>query len=667
MSFPTTPPITGQTTTSVTHQQRPLVLHEGQMFHGQIKQLFPGQMAEVQIGGQKLMANLEVPMKAGDSYYFQVSAVKPELQLKIIAGPLQAADGQGRQLGALMDAMQLPKTLEMQSILAFAMKNKIPMTREGLLQAENLLNNAPAGFRNEALASIQRLVELKLPFTESTFRSLLGVESKDGMHAVLTSLKAALKADSAITPQMKEGLQATLDNMAKPFAQSTGGVLLSQSLLTLLDQTESPKTRFAILQLLKGTDILPARASLANLQQVLSEVVTRKVPVFGGDGPLLERQVAQQNQPTSILKPHVQPIMAAGSKMGQMITALGQIDQGVPSQSDASFANLKALLSDEPGMSSQQKAILQMIIDRAAITGDRGQPLTKFVQEFSQSLVKVVAENALSIPFKQPSTAEGAIDKLLLLLGQQTSQQGTEKMISLIQAAERSENASIQRIVQMANATVASAIDGKAMKDAMQTVIRSLGFNYEAELIGKDLTNVKIAEILKPQLVRLLQDPTISSVLREAAETAVMRLNGPLLQSGENGVQHQLVMQVPLEIFGKRIDSTLQWNGRMKENGKIDSDFARILFYLDLASMKQTIIDMQVQNRVVTITVYNGDDSLKGVGLPLQKKLKEGLESVGYQLSGLSFKPFVEEKNPLLEQKKQRSSDGELQGVDFRI
>ena len=41
-------------------------------------------------------------------------------------------------------------------------------------------------------------------------------------------------------------------------------------------------------------------------------------------------------------------------------------------------------------------------------------------------------------------------------------------------------------------------------------------------------------------------------------------------------------MQVPLEFFGKRIDSTLQWNGRMKEDGKIDPDFARILFYLDL-------------------------------------------------------------------------------------
>ena len=99
-------------------------------------------------------------------------------------------------------------------------------------------------------------------------------------------------------------------------------------------------------------------------------------------------------------------------------------------------------------------------------------------------------------------------------------------------------------------------------------------------------------------------------------------MNGPLLASGETGVQHQLVMQVPLEFFGKRIDATLQWNGRMKEDGKIDPSFARILFYLDLHSLDKTIIDMQVQNKIITITVYNADRSLKSVGRPMLETLQ---------------------------------------------
>ena len=80
--------------------------------------------------------------------------------------------------------------------------------------------------------------------------------------------------------------------------------------------------------------------------------------------------------------------------------------------------------------------------------------------------------------------------------------------------------------------------------------------------------------------------------------------------SGENGPQHQLLMQVPLEFLGKKMDATLEWNGRMKEDGKIDSDFARIMFYLKLDTLNETVVDMQVQNRIVTITVYNDDHSL---------------------------------------------------------
>ena len=105
-----------------------------------------------------------------------------------------------------MDAMQLPKTPEMQALLAFVMKNKIPMTRESLLEAETLLKGVPPAARNEALASLQKMVELKLPLTENIFRSLLGVETKEGLHSVLTSLRNALAVDNTVTPQVKDAI-----------------------------------------------------------------------------------------------------------------------------------------------------------------------------------------------------------------------------------------------------------------------------------------------------------------------------------------------------------------------------------------------------------------------------------------------------------------------------
>ena len=172
-----------------------------------------------------------------------------------------------------------------------------------------------------------------------------------------------------------------------------------------------------------------------------------------------------------------------------------------------------------------------------------------------------------------------------------------------------------------------------------------------------------MSETLKPQLLALLQDPSISMPMKEVADTIITRMNGLQILSGENGPQHQLLMQVPLDFLGKKMDATLQWNGRMKEDGKIDSNYARVMFYLDLNALKETVIDMQVQNRVVTVTIFNENDALQAVAEPFKEALKDGLQALDYQLSGVFMKPF--EKQPILGLDRQHQVP--TQGVDIKI
>lgn len=609
-------------------QSKPLVLNEGQMVHGQIKQLFPGQTAEIQLGNQKMIAKLETPMKAGDSYYFQVSAVKPELQLKIISGPTGVTEGQAHQLNRLMEAMQLPKTDEMKELLSFVIKNKMPMTREGLLQAESLLRNVPASLRAEALQAIHKMTELKLPFIESTFRSILGVESKEGLHSITATFKGVLLNDSSVTPQTRAAIVTILDNMTKPFARATENAVLGQSILTLLDSSQSADTRFATVQLLKNAGIFPAQTSLANLPQILASLLTTETTPDGNRMPTVS-----QIQPTV-----------------------------VPSTPLSQLEGLKALITAQTGLSAQQKESLLSMVNRMISSPSAGDAANKLVQELSQAILRMSAENAVIDPFRGGS---GSKNQLMMLLGKVGQPEAVGNLASLLRVVENSDNQAIQKIVQSAEAAVAAAAEGKVMKDAIQTIFRSLGVNYESMLLGKDTDIGRLAQSLKPQLLALIQDPSVSAAVRESAEQFVIRMNGPLLTSGENGVQHQLVMQVPLEFFGKRIDATLQWSGRMKDDGKIDADFARILFYLDLHSLNKTVIDMQVQDRVVTVTIFNADRTLQTIGKPIQDKLKLGLESVGYKLSGVFFKEFVEEPKEMENLVKEVVI--ESQGVDFRI
>ena len=636
--------LTGAQTYAHNVQNKPLILNEGQMVHGQIKKIFPGQLAEVQIGNQKMIAKLEVPMKAGDSYYFQVNSVKPELQLKIIAGPIGTAEGQGRQLANLMEAMQLPKTSEMKALLAFVIKNKVPISQEGLLQAGSLLKNVPAAAMNEALTSIQKLAELKLPFTKLMFQSIVGVESKEGLHTILATLKSALVNDLSVLPQTKAAINSALDNITSPFKHATGSALLGQSFLTLLDNTQSAETRFSIVQLVKNAGVLPKQASLANLPVVLALLMT--------EGNRMAPSVGQNQQTTNMATQTVQDILSY----------LRQITSSPTTSMKQVLEGLRGLLSSEPGLNPQNKEALVSIVNRSVALQPSAEVAARFVQQFGQAFTKIIAENAVANPFK---TDGGPSDQLLTLLGQKGQAGMSGKLETLVRSAEQSDNPAIQKLVQTAEGAVATAVEGKAIKDAIQTVVRSLGLNYESALLGREPDLGRLAESLKPQLIALMLDPTVTGAVRESAELVVMRMNGPLLLSGENGVQHQLIMQVPLEFFGKRIDATLQWNGRMQDDGKIDPDFARILFYLDLHSLDKTIVDMQVQNRIVSVTVFNADSLLESVGAPMQTLLKEGLESTGYKLSGVFFKKFEDDEKIPSQQTMQIITEGE--GVDVRI
>lgn len=61
----------------------------------------------------------------------------------------------------------------------------------------------------------------------------------------------------------------------------------------------------------------------------------------------------------------------------------------------------------------------------------------------------------------------------------------------------------------------------------------------------------------------------------------------------------------------------MEWKN--EKDGKIDSNYARILFYLNLEALKETVIDMQVQNRIVSIYVYNELEGLDVLAEPLKK------------------------------------------------
>lgn len=611
-------------------QQNPLVLREGQVFHGAIKQLFPGQVAEVQVGANKLVAKLETPLRAGDAHYFQVTNTSGQVELKVVTGPMSQAMNSKQQMNQLLDTMNLPKTAEMREVLAHLLKNDLPIARDQLLQAESWMKSLPNQMTKEvALQAIGRMLESKMPFTNDVFQALIHGSKPTGMNGALTNLMQQLTQDQSINANAKQNIIQQLQTIEKPLQAEVGGNILAKAVQTLTDSSVPASNKMQMLNVLKNAGIIVPNATLANW-----------------------------STPQTTSQPVANQLMNAG----QLLT---HISNSQPQQIGQLIQDVKQWIAQEPTLTSDQKTQMQQLADRLAQLPPSKQVLDIFGKQMNEQLQKAFSHNQLTQPSLQNEQGMTPKDQLFSLI-KPNNVQFDASFRQLAQMASQSNTAFIQATTAEAEQLVQSNIDGRSMEQAMKTVIRGLGLNYEAMLATAKGDQIDaLAQTLKPQLLSLLQDVQISPALRDSAEVVLARLNGMHLLSTENGHQHQLVMQVPLEFLGKKMDATLQWNGRMKDDGKIDANYARILFYLQMEALQETVIDMQVQNRIVTVTVFNENTRLDALAEPLKAVLTKALAEKDYHLSGVFMKTFEKELQPI-----QQASTNELDGydgVDIRI
>ncbi|KOS69489.1 hypothetical protein AEA09_13555 [Lysinibacillus contaminans] len=623
-------PIQIQQTAAIPSNQ-PLALKQGQVFHGTITKLYPDQMAEVQVGNQKLIAQLEVPLKAGDAHFFQVSGTSPQTELKVVTGPMAQSTSPTQQMNQLLESMNLPKTTEMQQVLSHFMKAQIPISKEQLVQAEAWMKALPEGvMKADALQAMQKMVELKMPFTNDVFQALLSGQKTVGMTSTMNNFAQLLMIDTTLPQGVKQNLMQQVQAIAKPFEAETGGLVLAKSVQILNNNAAPISDRLQALNMLKEAGVVPQNATLQNWSSV---------------------------QPTTTQPPQMQ-------QAGQIVQTILATK---PENAAQLIEQLKAWTTGQNLLTNEQKQQLTQLIERFTQLPPSKQTLEIFAKQVQEQLIKAFTQSIPERLFTQDTNSLSSKDHLLSLLKPETATlvQNEALMRNLVKVGSESSQPIIQQLMTQADAQVQSSMDSKAMEHALKTVLKGLGISYEAALNNKSADLQAIAHQLKPQLHALLQDAQITPQLKEAAEMLMTRMNGMQLSSGENGHQHQLIMQVPLEFFGKKMDATLQWNGRMKDNGKIDANYARVLFYLQMESMQETVIDMQVQNRVVTVTVFNENPDVIPLAEPLKAALKAGLAEKDYQLSAVFIKPF--EKAVPVKETITTEPQEEHSGVDFRV
>lgn len=164
----------------------------------------------------------------------------------------------------------------------------------------------------------------------------------------------------------------------------------------------------------------------------------------------------------------------------------------------------------------------------------------------------------------------------------------------------------------------------------MKSLVKSLGLEYEAS-IAKNAQTSQTLESLKPLLVRAKQE-TSDETLTKQIDTLIHRLTGQQLLSHEQGPIQPFVIQLPF-LFGEQTDVTIHWQTRKKQTGEIDPHYCRLLFYLQLPTLKEIALDVRIQQSVVHVSIWNDTPQLEHFVALMQPLLKERLASFGYTLS----------------------------------
>ncbi|MGI8384479.1 hypothetical protein [Robertmurraya sp. P23] len=559
----------------------------GQVFQGKVLKLFPNQTAEVQVGSQKVIAQLEIPLSAGERYWFQVQQGEGQVRLKV----LTEGKGTGNaNLEGLLKQFSIPETKTSIAILRFFLSEQLPITKESISMANSLFQGKTV--TKEDLEAIKQLISRELPLTKATFDAVRSTINSPSFHSVITSLKNELDALDTL-PQTGTRLKVAIE----PYIQTGKEKLSAQVLQEIVRGWTLAKDSFASQQSLKAlqqTGILPIEDEHNILQQAAKRLIG----------------------------------LSEGNAQVQL-----------------------------PGMDRTAKQVSALIT--AGNTED----------------VSTVLKNWIGGIMKDSHVSNQTIKQLFNLLSpNMDSATFDEAVSSLVSKAGIDANKALNKELTLELQAVLPQVDREPVeefKSLLKSGIQTLGLSHESEsfdmIKGKVSDEGVKVENVKSLLIQLLNED-IPTKVKDTAEALLNRLTGIQLMSSDTTPVQQIVMQIPLVIMNKQTDLTIQWNSRKDANGKIDPSYCRVLFYLELEHMNETIIDMQIQNRIMKITIINDHENIKQLSSPYLASLKDSLQKLDYQLSNVSFQTQAD--RAVVKTKKATISSpltSSYSGVDIKI
>jgi hypothetical protein len=618
-------------------------LKNGQILFGKVNKLFLNHTAEVQVGHQKMVATLDIPLRTGVKYWFQVQQpIDGSVVLKALDSPNLNVSGLKGTVAQLIAHLGLKPEPAATKLAEYLLTNRLPITKETFQSALQWLKAADSA--EVGLPVIKTMFIQQLPFVKGVFEALFTQSKGEPFHKLLSGFRQQLQDDGEVTRTASK-LMEILDSLHVAKQNQLQQIGLQKLVATWLNSDSTPEMKSGAFSLLQKTDFVPKGMT----ESVFLESLMDGAEVKSG-----------------ILK------NSAIDKLHQGLQLLSAAKGGEFAQVEEIEMAINRILNSH----DHEKAKLPIDIHsmhRKNISAEKLTPLAFHLLQ--NAFAEAIATKAVGGKIE--------VNDLIGYLNMDTEQVAESKGKAaelLFKSLNKHPEAQYARVneklvlshVLAADFQTIDFTNGPSVAHRLKEMAKILGLQLEHALInlpGDDMADFpNDLETLKPLLLKLLNEQ-IPAAIKEMAEQILNRITAQQILSQENGPIQNLLLTLPLNLGPTQTDLTLQWSGRKTKEGKIDPDYCRVLFYLELERLEETVIDMLVQNRIIKVTVINGHGAtLEEAAGQYLDILRENLGKMDYRLSGVSFvNPVYEKERHLRGGPIPFSEAGSYSGVDIRI
>jgi hypothetical protein len=201
---------------------------------------------------------------------------------------------------------------------------------------------------------------------------------------------------------------------------------------------------------------------------------------------------------------------------------------------------------------------------------------------------------------------------------------------------------------------------------------QELGLDYETRLSHSIAwkPGEEPIQSLKATLLQILQNPEsnqLPAAMKQDLQQLAHHITGQQLLFGTdpNASFMQFSLQLPLPGAQPNQNAMIHIEARKKGNGKIDTENCRLFFYLTMENIGETILDVNIVNKILSVTLYNDQPWIEQLVRGAQKSLIDALSSQGYYLSQFTILPVPAKPDQFI--KAPPKSLTEYKGVDIKI